>query len=72
MLQNFLFKSPKEDSALKATDFGLSDYIRPGTAIVMLLSLKIIFALRLLEFSIYVCVLYLLDHSSFQPSGKAY
>lgn len=28
--ENFLFKSPKEDSALKATDFGLSDYIRPG------------------------------------------
>lgn len=29
-LQNFLFKSPKEDSHLKATDFGLSDFIRPG------------------------------------------
>lgn len=29
--QNFLFKSPKEDSPLKATDFGLSDYIKPGT-----------------------------------------
>jgi calcium-dependent protein kinase len=28
--ENFLFKSPKEDSPLKATDFGLSDYIRPG------------------------------------------
>ncbi|KVH92314.1 Calcium-binding EF-hand [Cynara cardunculus var. scolymus] len=27
---NFLFKSPKEDSHLKATDFGLSDFIRPG------------------------------------------
>ncbi|KAM7520088.1 hypothetical protein LguiB_019050 [Lonicera macranthoides] len=27
---NFLFKSPKEDSPLKATDFGLSDFIRPG------------------------------------------
>ncbi|KAL0350450.1 UNVERIFIED_CONTAM: Calcium-dependent protein kinase, partial [Sesamum radiatum] len=26
----FLFKSPKEDSPLKATDFGLSDFIRPG------------------------------------------
>lgn len=43
-VQNFLFKSPKEDSALKATDFGLSDYIRPGTAIVMPLSLNISFA----------------------------
>ncbi|XP_016507826.1 calcium-dependent protein kinase 28-like isoform X1 [Nicotiana tabacum] len=28
--ENFLFKSPKEDSPLKATDFGLSDFIRPG------------------------------------------
>ncbi|KAJ0707480.1 putative protein kinase CAMK-CDPK family [Helianthus annuus] len=28
--ENFLFKSPKVDSHLKATDFGLSDYIRPG------------------------------------------
>ncbi|KMT09610.1 hypothetical protein BVRB_6g130630 [Beta vulgaris subsp. vulgaris] len=28
--ENFLFKSPKEDSSLKATDFGLSDFIKPG------------------------------------------
>ncbi|KAI3699369.1 hypothetical protein L2E82_43630 [Cichorium intybus] len=28
--ENFLFKSPNEDSHLKATDFGLSDFIRPG------------------------------------------
>ncbi|KAJ9564399.1 hypothetical protein OSB04_000365 [Centaurea solstitialis] len=28
--ENFLFKSPNVDSHLKATDFGLSDYIRPG------------------------------------------
>ncbi|CAI9264986.1 unnamed protein product [Lactuca saligna] len=28
--ENFLFKSPNEDSRLKATDFGLSDFIRPG------------------------------------------
>ncbi|CAL5326454.1 hypothetical protein CsSME_00005931 [Camellia sinensis var. sinensis] len=28
--ENFLFKSKKEDSPLKATDFGLSDFIRPG------------------------------------------
>ncbi|XP_076919377.1 calcium-dependent protein kinase 28-like [Bidens hawaiensis] len=28
--ENFLFKSPNEDSPLKATDFGLSDFIRPG------------------------------------------
>ncbi|KAK8710445.1 hypothetical protein V6N13_145768 [Hibiscus sabdariffa] len=28
--ENFLFKSTKEDSLLKATDFGLSDFIRPG------------------------------------------
>ncbi|XP_057809620.1 calcium-dependent protein kinase 28-like [Salvia miltiorrhiza] len=28
--ENFLFKSVKEDSPLKATDFGLSDFIRPG------------------------------------------
>jgi hypothetical protein len=30
--QNFLFKSTKEDSPLKATDFGLSDFIKPGAA----------------------------------------
>ncbi|KAI3981615.1 hypothetical protein MKX01_007535 [Papaver californicum] len=28
--ENFLFKSSKEDSPLKATDFGLSDFIKPG------------------------------------------
>jgi len=28
--QNFLFKSTREDSPLKATDFGLSDFIKPG------------------------------------------
>ncbi|EOA30208.1 hypothetical protein CARUB_v10013325mg [Capsella rubella] len=28
--ENFLFKSTDEDSALKATDFGLSDFIKPG------------------------------------------
>lgn len=28
--ENFLFKSKKDDSHLKATDFGLSDFIRPG------------------------------------------
>ncbi|KAL9229627.1 hypothetical protein vseg_005075 [Gypsophila vaccaria] len=28
--ENFLFKSPKEDSPLKATDFGLSDFINPS------------------------------------------
>ncbi|KAL2907099.1 Calcium-dependent protein kinase 28 [Bienertia sinuspersici] len=28
--ENFLFKSQKEDSSLKATDFGLSDFIKPG------------------------------------------
>ncbi|KAH9611582.1 hypothetical protein KSS87_004439 [Heliosperma pusillum] len=28
--ENFLFKSTKEDSPLKATDFGLSDFIHPG------------------------------------------
>ncbi|CAH9105803.1 unnamed protein product [Cuscuta europaea] len=28
--ENFLFKSPKPDSPLKATDFGLSDFITPG------------------------------------------
>lgn len=31
--QNFLFKSTKEDSPLKATDFGLSNFIRPGVCI---------------------------------------
>ncbi|XP_048620332.1 calcium-dependent protein kinase 18-like [Brassica napus] len=28
--ENFLFKSTGEDSSLKATDFGLSDFIKPG------------------------------------------
>ncbi|KAJ0757976.1 putative protein kinase CAMK-CDPK family [Helianthus annuus] len=28
--ENFLFKSTKEDSPLKAVDFGLSDFIRQG------------------------------------------
>ncbi|KAL8160446.1 hypothetical protein V2J09_001983, partial [Rumex salicifolius] len=28
--ENFLFKSTEEDSPLKATDFGLSDFIKPG------------------------------------------
>ncbi|KAE8771090.1 calcium-dependent protein kinase 16-like [Hordeum vulgare] len=28
--ENFLFKSTKEDSPVKATDFGLSDFIKPG------------------------------------------
>ncbi|KAH7519925.1 calcium-dependent protein kinase 28 isoform X1 [Ziziphus jujuba] len=28
--ENFLFKSSREDSSLKATDFGLSDFIKPG------------------------------------------
>ncbi|ONM20516.1 Calcium-dependent protein kinase 28 [Zea mays] len=28
--ENFLFKSKKEDSPLKATDFGLSDFIKPA------------------------------------------
>ncbi|PON42670.1 Serine/threonine protein kinase [Parasponia andersonii] len=28
--ENFLFKSSREDSPLKATDFGLSDFIKPG------------------------------------------
>ncbi|KAK7830828.1 calcium-dependent protein kinase 16 [Quercus suber] len=28
--ENFLFKSTRVDSALKATDFGLSDFIKPG------------------------------------------
>ncbi|KAE8705016.1 Calcium-dependent protein kinase 16 [Hibiscus syriacus] len=28
--ENFLFKSTSEDSPLKATDFGLSDFIKPG------------------------------------------
>ncbi|KAK4262070.1 hypothetical protein QN277_027679 [Acacia crassicarpa] len=28
--ENFLFKSTKADSPLKATDFGLSDFIKPG------------------------------------------
>ncbi|KAE8010617.1 hypothetical protein FH972_006974 [Carpinus fangiana] len=32
--ENFLFKSTREDSPLKATDFGLSDFINPGNRII--------------------------------------
>ncbi|KAM7524074.1 hypothetical protein LguiA_013976 [Lonicera macranthoides] len=32
--ENFLFKSKKEDSPLKATDFGLSDFIKPDFTFV--------------------------------------
>lgn len=30
--QNFLFSSEDENSTLKAIDFGLSDYVKPGLA----------------------------------------
>jgi hypothetical protein len=30
LLQNFLFSSEDENSTLKAIDFGLSDYVKPG------------------------------------------
>jgi len=30
LLQNFLFTSTDENSPLKAIDFGLSDYVKPG------------------------------------------
>ena len=36
-MQNFLFKSTREDSPLKATDFGLSDFIKPGEEIYLLI-----------------------------------
>ncbi len=32
LIQNFLFKSQDEDAPLKAVDFGLSDFIKPGIA----------------------------------------
>jgi hypothetical protein len=32
LLQNFLFSSEDENSTLKAIDFGLSDYVKPGLA----------------------------------------
>lgn len=32
MFQNFLLKSKEEDSPLKAVDFGLSDFRKPGGA----------------------------------------
>ncbi|KAL0288126.1 UNVERIFIED_CONTAM: Calcium-dependent protein kinase [Sesamum calycinum] len=35
--ENFLFKSPKEDSPLKATDFGLSDFKTRGLTFVLIL-----------------------------------
>lgn len=33
MDQNFLFTSKEDTSQLKAIDFGLSDYVRPGKAL---------------------------------------
>lgn len=30
-LQNFLFATKDEDAPMKVIDFGLSDFIRPGT-----------------------------------------
>lgn len=32
-LQNFLFVSKDEDAVMKAIDFGLSDFVRPGNMI---------------------------------------
>lgn len=31
MMQNFLFTTKDESAPLKAIDFGLSDFIKPGT-----------------------------------------
>jgi len=42
MLQNFLFTSKDENSTLKAIDFGLSDYVKPGGA-YSLLSIFLLF-----------------------------
>lgn len=39
-LQNFLFKSTEEDSSLKATDFGFSDFIKPGKCFKLLSLLR--------------------------------
>lgn len=36
MLQNFLFTSKDDKSTLKAIDFGLSDYVKPGWAYCLL------------------------------------
>lgn len=33
--QNFLFTSKEENSPLKAIDFGLSDFVKPGLSFVM-------------------------------------
>jgi hypothetical protein len=30
LLQNFLFTTKEDNSTLKAIDFGLSDYVKPG------------------------------------------
>lgn len=34
-VQNFLFVSKDEDSSLKAIDFGLSDFVKPGLALCL-------------------------------------
>ena len=40
-LQNFLFCTKDETSPLKAIDFGLSDYARPGKRFQMCILLKL-------------------------------
>lgn len=35
LVQNFLFSSKDEDSQLKAIDFGLSDFVKPGWLTVL-------------------------------------
>lgn len=43
MLQNFLFTSKDENSTLKAIDFGLSDYVKPGQTYCQLCTYSLIF-----------------------------
>lgn len=52
-LQNFLFKSTEEDSYLKATDFGLSDFIKPGKSFNSCLFLRMMMTMWIIwqEFS---------------------
>lgn len=40
MDQNFLFTSKDEDSSLKAIDFGLSDFVKPGLYFISVYFLK--------------------------------
>lgn len=38
--QNFLFTSKDESSQLKAIDFGLSDFVKPGAYLIVMINVS--------------------------------